>query len=288
MAEAHELSLAFIESHPGDAARVLEQLSAEDAATFIGAVPARLGTPVFRHMLYTKAAQCLSFLDDDAASRLIQGIGPQAGAAVLRSLSPARRTSILEQLPSMSALAFRMVLGYPTDAVGAWMDTTVPVFVSETPAEEALAQLRSEEYPATFTYCVYAVDAEQRFAGIVPLQDLIRAEGGTRLSMIMRPPAHSLQARTSLASVRSHPGWDDFPSLPVVERQNRFAGALHHAALATALTQSRPEIAPDSSGEIGAFLTSTFWTVFAGLLQSAVTLLPVRPKQLQEVEKHEG
>ena len=74
----------------------------------------------------------------------------------------------------------------------------------------------------------------------------------------------------------------------MVERQNRFAGALHHAALATALTQSRPEIAPDSSGEIGTFLTSTFWTAFAGLLQSAVTLLPVRPKQFQEVKKHEG
>ncbi len=290
MADAQELSLAFIEAHPRDAARVLEQLPAGDAAAFLESAPIRLATPVVRSLLYPKAAECMLLLGDDTAAGLLNAIGTQAGAAVLRSLPQSRRSALLDQLPSVSALAFRMLLGYPEDAVGAWMDATVPVFMAETPATEALAQLRTGEYPSKLACCVYALDADQRLAGIIMLHDLIRAEPETLLSSIMRPYTHAVPARLSLLSARTHPGWEEMPSLPVVERENHFAGALHQSVLTTALARTGPATAPNTPGDgaVAANLANAFWTVFAGLLQTAVSLLPARPGKSQEDRTHEG
>ncbi|MCR4301457.1 MAG: hypothetical protein NUV51_07585, partial [Sulfuricaulis sp.] len=72
MARTRELSLAFAEAHPGDAARVLEHLSTHDATAFLKLLPTRLGAPVLRHMLPTSAAHCLEQLDDEAAAGLVR------------------------------------------------------------------------------------------------------------------------------------------------------------------------------------------------------------------------
>ena len=61
MARTRELSLAFAETHPSDAARVLEHLPVTDATAFLTLLPARLGAPVLRHMLPTSAARFRNF-----------------------------------------------------------------------------------------------------------------------------------------------------------------------------------------------------------------------------------
>ena len=51
MAEAGTLTLAFVSSHPVDAAKVLERLSVADAAALFTNLPARAAAPVLEAML---------------------------------------------------------------------------------------------------------------------------------------------------------------------------------------------------------------------------------------------
>jgi magnesium transporter len=70
MASSEELSYAFLETHPADAARVLERLAATEAAALLQAAPLRIASPVLRQMLPLSGARCLEQLDDDQIAGL--------------------------------------------------------------------------------------------------------------------------------------------------------------------------------------------------------------------------
>ena len=57
MASSEELSYAFLEAHPADAARVLERLAATEAGALLQSAPLRLAAPVLRHMLPLSGAR---------------------------------------------------------------------------------------------------------------------------------------------------------------------------------------------------------------------------------------
>ncbi|MDH5513462.1 MAG: CBS domain-containing protein, partial [Gammaproteobacteria bacterium] len=172
MARTRELSLVFAETHPGDAARVLEHLPIDDATAFLKLLPVRLGAPVLRHMLPTTAAHCLEQLDDETAAGLVRDFDAQTGSAILRYVRQPQREQLIAQLPTAAALAFRLLLTYPEDTVGAWINPHCVAVTPETPVSEALERLRqSPESAGTY---MYVVDADRRLQGMAALTDLLR------------------------------------------------------------------------------------------------------------------
>ena len=286
MVKAHKLTLAFLEAHPDDAARVLEQLTPQDAAAFLESIPVRLAAPVMRHMVHTTAARFIELLDDDVAAALLPGLGPHAAAAALRFLRKERRDALLGKLPTTTAVAVRMVLGYPVDAVGAWMDPRAFALSTDMDGEGALGQIRRSDDDVGC--CVYAIGDDQRLRGIVRLSDIVKADPKTLLSQIMRPPQHVLSARASIPTIRNHPGWSDYPSLPVVERQERFVGALHYSTLGGVLDQGRQNTLPSGAEDaMQGKLALSYWQVVSSLIQAAVSFLPATGPRVQEVKKNE-
>src|SRR6185503_3439466 len=122
MAEPEALTLNYIVAHPAEAARVLERIPTADAAALFASVPARAGSPVLMAMLTSAAARVLGSLDDEPALALLAAAGAQAAVTVLRYVPEARRSGLLQGLPTATALASRILLGYPDDSVGAWAD----------------------------------------------------------------------------------------------------------------------------------------------------------------------
>ena len=284
MARTRELSLAFAETHPADAARVLEHLSIDDASAFLKLLPVRLGAPVMRHMLPTSAARCLEQLDDETAAGLIRDLDAQAGTAMLRYVGQRRREQLITQLPTTSALAFRLLLTYPEDTVGAWINPHSLAVTPDTPVSEALDRLRqSSESAGTY---LYVVNSDQRLLGLARLVDLLRAGRGVPVSQMMHTSRHHLSARASLAAARDHQGWQEFHALPVVERQQRFIGALEFPALCRALEQPQLSDSATPTTDSLSIVAKASWLVFANLLQALITLLPA-PRAATE-EKHDA
>lgn len=272
MARTRELSLAFAETHPADAARVLQHLSVDDAAAFLKLLPVRLGAPVLRHMLPTSAARCLEQLDDETSAGLVRDLDAQAGTAMLRYVGQRRREQLIAQLPTTSALAFRLLLTYPEDTVGAWINPHSLAVTPDTPVSEALDRLRqSSESAGAY---LYVVNADQRLLGLVVLVDLLRSGRSVTVAQMMQTSRHHLSARASLAAARDHEGWQEFHALPVVERQDRFIGALEFPALCRALEQPQPSDAAAPTTDGVSILARSSWMVFANLLQALITLLP--------------
>ncbi len=278
------LSFAFLETHPADAARVLERLAPQNVAGLLSEAPARLAGPALRMMVPPFVARCLDPLDDPTVSGLLRVMGPQAGVAVLHYMPEQRRASLLTQLPTAMGVAFRLLLGYPEDSIGAWMDPRVVVLPADTTAEAALRRLR--EAQGEIDAAVFVTDPAQRLVGLVKLPELLRASPDASLSRLMHKPRFTLPARAAILGVGDHEGWDSFQILPVLERDDRFVGALDRAVVARALMRHQRVKPQAGMGDLFANAAGGYWLGVSSLIQLAVELLPVA-KPLIAGKRHE-
>jgi magnesium transporter len=284
VADAHELTLAYVENHPDDAARVLERLPLDNTVAFLEGLPVRLGAPVIRRMLAPHAARCIETLPLEVASGIVSSLGIHSGATVLRYLTPARREHIIGLLPTASTVGLRLVLGYPEDTVGAKMDPQAPAFVPDTLVSIAMGRLREADTEIAY---VYIINPDHRLQGIVSLDALLRAGSKLALAQIMQPATYSLPARASVNAVVRHPGWHHFHRLPVVEHNDRFVGALDHKSL---LQINRPIQIQNFSGvdDTMAGLVAGFWRAFSALVQLIVYWLVAsgQPRDSEDSDAH--
>lgn len=277
MASTEELSYAYLDAHPAEAARVLEHLAPQDCAAFLATTPVRLAAPVLRQMLPLIAARCLERLDDIVASGLLHALGPQTGAALLRHLPEPRRAPLLAQLSTTTAIAFRLLLSYSADTVGGWMDPHAPALPAAVLVRDAIDSARQSEHGVGGD--LYVLDKDQRLRGTVELAELLRANPADPLSRLMRAAEGALPARAPLAAVRGHAGWNEHRVLPVVERGNRFVGTLTYSVLVRALArdaQARGTATPEAF----AGLARTYWRSVSGMMEAVIEMFPVATARL--------
>ena len=268
------LTLAFMRTHPAQAARVLETLPPDEAATLFARAPARLGAAVLATMLPQAAARCVARLDDERALELLSPMGAQPIVAVLRYVADTRRRELLKGLPTTAALASSLLLGYGEDTLGAWADPDVVLLPAPTRAGDALMRLR--QAPLTHELVLVA-DAERKLAGIVTLGQLLQAPEAATLATLMRAPAALLAAHAPLAGSAAHPGWMHTSWLPVVQPGDRVVGVMTRDALLRAQRQAAPALAEDADAKLPELFARGYWQTLSGLIETALALLPPVP-----------
>ena len=174
MADPVALTHAFMRLHPAEAAHVLESVPPDAAAALFEEAPVRLGAGVLGAMTPGTAAQSVAALDEGRAMELLAQLGIQPAAALLRHLGDDLRERLIGGLPTAAALASRLLLAYPEDAVGAWTDTAIVALPPDTRAGDALERVRRIEQEVAE---VFVVGAGQRLLGRVPLAALLRLQG---------------------------------------------------------------------------------------------------------------
>ncbi len=266
------LSLAFMQGHPSNAARVLEALPIAEAAALFDRAPARIGGGVMAAMLPRQASACMAALSDARAQALLATMSMQAMVSLLRYIPEARRETLIGGLPTASALASALLLGYDEDTLGAWADPSVIMLPPETRAADALARVRQTEvaHPA-----VFVTDASRRLSGQVGLATVLRAPEGATLATLMHSPAAVLRANAPLASASSHPGWTHASALPVVEPGERLLGVMTRDALTRALRRDQAEPgAAAAASSLPGLLALGYWETLSGMVTASLGLMP--------------
>ena len=271
MADRESFSLVYMRTHPADAARVLESVPPDEAVKLLANAPARVAAPVLGEMLPAAGARCAGGLTDERLLALLGELGTQSVVSLLRHVPEPRRTRLIEGLPTVAALASKLLMGYVEDSVGAWADLDVLALPGATRASDALERMRHVE--ATVQR-VFVTGADSHLEGWVPLSVLLRAPAGANLAAIMREPEGVLSAQAPLSGALTHPGWSRTSVMPVVEAGNRVLGVLTRDALTRAL---RPPVRETEDTLVGA-LARSYWDALSGGAEAMATLLPtVRP-----------
>ena len=270
------LSLAFMQAHPVQAARVLEALDPQASAAIFERAAARIGAGVMAAMLPRQASRCVAALSDARALELLSAMNMQATVSLLRYLPPERRNPLIAGLPTASSLASTMLLGFDQDALGAWADPSVIMLPASTRAADALARVRQTEvaHPA-----VFVTDEARRLLGVVPLPSLLRAPDVATLATLMQPAPAVLMALAPLAGAPAHPGWASASALPVVESGDRLLGVMTHDAMTRALRRHQAAEPSESHVDTGlaGLMARACWQTVVGLVAVCLPLMPRVP-----------
>jgi Mg/Co/Ni transporter MgtE len=243
MVELPQLTLAFLRERPESAARAIEGLPVDDAATILGTVPVRIAAPVVGAMSSAAAARAALKLPAETAAAICESLPWADASALLRQLDADGRSALLEQLPTTLASRFRRSLAYVEHAVGAWIEMDLPVIVEDRTVAEATRLLEGHrQYSASH---LLLSDQAQRSTGIVSLASLLRAEPDTELTVLAQRDCRPVRDMAPVATVAALPDWEATSILPVVNHRGELLGGITRRTLNAALRNlSHAEPAP--------------------------------------------
>tara|TARA_R110000782_G_scaffold270427_1_gene370901 strand:+ start:959 stop:1816 length:858 start_codon:yes stop_codon:yes gene_type:complete len=285
MADQIPLTLAFMDTRPDAAARVLEDMPAEDAAALFAQVPARVGAEVLRQMAAFSAARCLEILPPERGAGLLRELPFVDAVTFFRNLASGVRGTIADALPANLARDLRIAVTYPVGTVGAVMDQTA-VSVAATRTVDDVAKLVKRRRRKTTDH-LFVVDDAGRFLGTVRAGDLLRADGKTPVADLMDGTVAALSNRATLASVLGNPQWNSYLALPVIGRTGNFLGALSRAALGAGLAELRRghrTRTHDGADTLMGNLISAYLLACAGMLRTVAHIGDPAPGTIGEPE----
>jgi len=285
MADQIPLTLAFMDTRPDAAARVLEDMPAEDAAALFAQVPARVGAEVLRQMAAFSAARCLEILPPERGAGLLRELPFVDAVTFFRNLASGVRGIIADALPANLARDLRIAVTYPVGTVGAVMDQTA-VSVAATRTVDDVAKLVKRRRRKTTDH-LFVVDDAGRFLGTVRAGDLLRADGKTPVADLMDGTVAALSNRATLASVLGNPQWNSYLALPVIGRTGNFLGALSRAALGAGLAElrrGRSARTQDGADTLMGNLISAYLLACAGMLRTVAHIGDPAPGTIGEPE----
>ena len=235
MSGREQLVAAYLRLHPENAARLLESLPVHEANAVLNAVDVATTAPVVGHMLPTHAAQCL------------ERLGSQESVAVLRHLPTEHRENVLNALGPQWLMAFKLLLSYPTNTVGAWVEPRVLTLPDDCTVGDARDRIaRSEHVTQTR---IYVLDRARRLRGAVLGLALLQVSSRKKLASIL-DPADALWARDALATAQEHSVWERHTEAPVVNRDEEFIGIISYVDVRRAFREVNRVEEPRGDREI--------------------------------------
>ena len=247
MSGREDLAAANLRQHPEEAARLLESLPVEQANAVLNAVDVPTAAPVLSHMLPTCAAQCLERQPPADAALLLERLGSRESVAVLRHLPADLREAVLNALGPQWLVAFKLLLSYPTNTVGAWIEPRVLTLPDECTAGEARERIARSEQVAQAR--IYVLDRARRLRGAVRGLALLQVNNRKKVTSILEP-AEALRARELLVTAQEHSVWERHTEAPVINRDDEFIGVISYADLRKAFRQTSQVTEPHGDREI--------------------------------------
>lgn len=254
----------FLSSHPEVAARLLESMSSEQAGEVLERAPANIVAPVLGYMLPTASARCAEQLSVEVVTNLVEQLPGLTAAALLRHFSQDTSDAILGRLTPARAAALRLLLRYPQNAVGAWMEPSVLTLPDDCTAEDAAERVVKAEYERPK---IFVLDRARRLKGAVSGQHLLRAHARDPITNLLEP-SEALWARETLAAANERDIWEKESEAPVVNRMKEFVGVVSYADLRRGYRQLLAPAPGDASNADIGELAELFLAGLEGVWQS--------------------
>lgn len=266
MSNPNLLSLAFLERKPKAAANILQEFSPEQSVEFLQDMPLGSLIPVIEAMASWPAARTLSLMPVKLTADILRAMPETEAETLLRLMSSEQREVVMTHMPAATARGFSHKLAYPVSTVGAWMDTNVPHFTMDSSVDHCLDLVKRQQ--SHLGGIVIVVDDRHHLVGLVEVEKLLTSEGTEKLADLLNTDIQPLSARATLWEVEHHEGWNLFPTLPVIDRNNTMLGALTHSALRSGTARSAAQANNHLKFSMLAHMGRAFYVTLGGLLST--------------------
>jgi len=222
----------FIEQHPDDVGQLLERLPPAEVAELLSRHPISVTSNVWERLSPDIGIRALDALPQAKMTEVLRQMEPTRAAAMLSIRDPEAREDYLKQLPQTQVDELNAILTHTADSAGALMDPRVLLLRADTTVREALSRIRTLRRRGV--RMLFVVDADNRLAGQVDIQDLATATASTRLEEIQRPVRAMVNAIAPREEVVDLLDRYRLTDLPVVDAEERLIGVVRYANLMAA------------------------------------------------------
>ncbi len=226
----------FVELHPEEAARQLNDAEVEEAVGALQGVDDAVAATVLQRMEQERSAHILAHLDDAALSRLLNQLDPAITARLVAHLDELVSTRILELAGAERGREIQEILSYPPGTAGSLMDAQVSTFAVDCTVGTALVRIRQLGNRRATDLVLH--DENNRYAGLVRLPDVVAADPELSLGELRDGAAVQVQPMTPRDEVVELLNTYRLTSLPVVDFQEQVVGVIRHDGLVSAAQQN--------------------------------------------------
>jgi magnesium transporter len=280
-----ELRETFIESHPLEAARYLEGLPAQTTGDMLKNMEPEDVALLLEYFLPGAAANILKQVPPTTSAGILSRLSASSARAILRQFDSSTQENLLRHLDPQTAAFFRRTITLPEQTAGSLADPqvlTLPPDITVRQAMQRIAQVTNQAI-----YYLYIIDHRTLLCGVVLMKELLAAEPTSSLSSIMNSNLKVIPAAANAQDVIEHPAWAQYDSLPVIDSDKTFIGALRHRTLRKFL-QSKQE---DPRSEFFSDALLQLWEAYSlsgiGLMTTLGDVLapfPAKPRSQEQQE----
>lgn len=193
---------------------------------------------IFKSVPNKYTAEIFSYLDPDEQQKIVNAFSNKEVQTLIATMANDDIADFVEELPSnlvskvISSTSpddrkeINSLLNYKEDTAGSIMTTEYVSIKDGTTASEALKIIRSVGREAETITTTFVVDKTRKLIGSLSLDDLVFAEGNTKVNKLMDDDCISCLAETDQEDVASLMKKYDLTVIPVIDKEQRMLGII--------------------------------------------------------------
>jgi magnesium transporter len=214
------------ELHPADLAEIIDALDPEERVTFFRRIPSELRAETLTEVGEGAWPALLESVREQDVHELFGKLELDDAADILAELPTEDARQILERIEPEESREIAALMRYDEESAGGVMTTELVSVPQDLSADEAIVAVRRRGREVRDFYTVYVVDEARRLVGTLGLQDLILAEGSTRVSEIMDRDIVRVNPTEDQEQVARLIAKYNLVSIPVVDEFERLLGRI--------------------------------------------------------------
>jgi magnesium transporter len=278
------LATSFFQTHPDDAARIVELTPPAEASALLESIAPDAAAAAVERMAPLASSSCLAAINPKHATAILAELPIDTTVRLLRHMDPPVQETLLGLLPDPMARPARLLLQYPEDTAGALMDPMAHAVPEDIPAEQVHLLIRHD--PGNVFYYIYVVDRDHKLAGVVDLRMLMGADPSAPVGSFMISDVTTLPASMDLETLLRHPGWHDYDALPVVDENGTFLGMIRQRLIRQMRQSAEREGRVLDSWQVLLALGELYWIGVGGFFE--ILMLPAQPHASQDASRATG
>ena len=168
-----DLARALIETHPLEAARILERLEPPQVIEEMSRFESELRAPVLEWFSPDFAARVLQELPPEEAAQLVRELPFEDTNDIFEYLPERDRQALLERLPSAHVEELEELADYEEDTAGSIMSPDYVALREGATVADALTRLRRLALVGREVNYVYVIDEVRALKGVLLMRDLV-------------------------------------------------------------------------------------------------------------------
>ncbi|WNM61595.1 magnesium transporter MgtE N-terminal domain-containing protein [Candidatus Nitrospira neomarina] len=237
-----QLRQTFIQEHPLEAARYVEELPAQSAGEMLQTLDPQDIAAFLEYCLPGPAAEILKQYPPATSAVILSRLSSRSARAILRQYDSSTQTSLLDQVDPAIGAHLRRSINLPDHTAGSLADPHVLTLPPDITVAKALQRVTQTVGQAI--YYLYIIDHQTILRGVILMKELFGAESTITVSSIMQQDVKAIPASANALDIVAHPAWAQYDSLPVIDQDRTFIGALRHRTLRQFLQSRTGEYQP--------------------------------------------